>query len=285
MSAPQNIIAVIFDFDDTITDDSTTKLLQSKGIDTDKFWREEMTALTKKGWDPPLAYLKLILDNTGDGKPLGNLSNAELQAFGATLDFYPGIPEVFEDLTKLVQEHHVSRPAIEFYIVSGGLEEVIRGTKILKSFKGVYGSRFAEEGGRIRYIMNAVSFTEKTKYIFAINKGVDHLIRQEPYIVNQKVDQPNRRIPIENMIYIGDGFTDVPCFSVMEQFKGQSFGVFNPMLAESPKKAWEQLVAPRRVLTLNSPRYGEKDDLGAILRAAVRQICLRLDSRARSPFV
>src|SRR5437763_16909132 len=118
MSVPQNNIAVLFDFDDTLTDDSTTKLLASKGMNTDKFWREEMTALTKQGWDAPLAYLKLMMDYTGDGKPLGKLTNAELRTFGATLDFYPGIPEVFDDLTKQVQEHHVSRPAIEFYVIS-----------------------------------------------------------------------------------------------------------------------------------------------------------------------
>jgi phosphoserine phosphatase len=283
MAAPQNILAVLFDFDDTLTEDSTTKLLESKKVDPNRFWREEMTALTAAGWDPPLAYLKLLLDYTGEGKPLGNLTNAELRAFGATLDFYPGIPEVFEDLQQQMQDHPASRPSIEFYIVSGGLEEIIRGTRIAKSFKGIFGSRFAEEGGRIRHIMNSVTFTEKTKYIFAINKGVDHMVRREPYIVNQKVDAADRRIPIANMIYIGDGLTDVPCFSVMEQFRGLSFGVFDPGREGSPKKAWEQLVAPRRVVTMNSPRYGKKDDLGALLRTAVRQICLRLDMRAGAP--
>ena len=159
----------------------------------------------------------------------------------------------------------------------------MKGTKIAKYFKGIYGSRFAERDGCIAHIMNSVTFTEKTKYIFAINKGVDHMIRREPFIVNQKVEAADRRIPIENMIYIGDGLTDVPCFSLMAQYKGQAFGVFNPERKGSPKKAWEQLIAPRRVATMNSPRYGSKDDLGALLRAAVRQICLRLDTRARAP--
>jgi phosphoserine phosphatase len=283
MAVSHNIIAVIFDFDDTLTDDSTTKLLESKGIDTNKFWREDTTALTRDGWDPALAYLQLLLRHTGDGQPLGKLTNQDLRSFGATLEFYPGIPQVFEELTRQVQEHEASRPSIEFFIVSGGLEEVMKGTTIARFFKGIYGSRFAEEGGRIAHVMNSVTFTEKTKYIFAINKGVDQLIRAEPFVVNKKVDANDRRIPIENMIYIGDGLTDVPCFSVMAQFKGQAFGVFNPERDGSPKKAWEQLVAPRRVATMNSPRYGSRDDLGAILRAAVRQICLRLDTRARAP--
>jgi phosphoserine phosphatase len=279
MSAPQNIVALIFDFDDTLTDDTTTRLLESRGIDTREFWQRQMKELTDAGWDSPLAYLKLILDYTGKGMPLEGLGNADLRAFGGTLSFHPGIPALFEELQDLVKEHHLSRPAIEFYIISGGMEEIIRGSKIARYFSGIWGCRFHEVGGRITHIMNAVTYTEKTKYIFAINKGVDRQSRSEPYAVNKKVEHPNRRIPFEHMIYIGDGLTDVPCFSLMEQFKGQAFGVFDPQKEGSPKKAWEQLVAPKRVFTMNSPRYGKRDDLGALLRAAVKAICLRMDTR------
>jgi hypothetical protein len=131
--------------------------------------------------------------------------------------------------------------------------------------------------------MNAISFTEKTKYIFAINKGVNNTARVQPYAVNQKVEFSDRRIPIGNMIYIGDGLTDVPCFSVMKQFGGTSFGVFDPKKKGAPRKAWEQLVAPNRTVSTNSPRYREDDDLGSLLRMAVTQICLKMDMRTRSP--
>ena len=85
MSAPQNIIAVVFDFDDTLTDDSTTRLLEAHDIEAGTFWRQRVPELIRVGWDPPLAYLKLILDHVGKGKPLGLLSNADLRAFGATM--------------------------------------------------------------------------------------------------------------------------------------------------------------------------------------------------------
>jgi len=128
--------------------------------------------------------------------------------------------------------------------------------------------------------MNAISFTEKTKYIFSINKGLHQKARSDPYAVNHKVEPQNRRIPFENMIYVGDGLTDVPCFSLMQLNKGQAFGVFDPKKKDSPKKAWEQLVAPRRVMSAHSPRYRPDDDLGAFLMMAVESICSRLDLRA-----
>jgi hypothetical protein len=100
-------------------------------------------------------------------------------------------------------------------------------------------------------------------------------------VVNERIEGVDRRIPFENIIYIGDGLTDVPCFSLVESFHGQAFGVFDPKKQGSPKKAWEQLVAPKRVKTMNSPRYRADDDLGALLRSAVRAMCLRLDTRTR----
>lgn len=78
------------------------------------------------------------------------------------------------------------------------------------------------------------------------------------------------------------GLTDVPCFSLLLKSKGKAFGVFDPRRKGSPKKAWEKLVAPQRVSTLNSPRYGKNADLGSLLRTAVEEICLSLDVQTGS---
>ncbi|HEY2826497.1 MAG TPA: hypothetical protein VGJ04_02770, partial [Pirellulales bacterium] len=121
-----------------------------------------------------------------------------------------------------------------------------------------------------------ITFTEKTRYLFEINKGITE--QSKPHAVNEFVEQSDRRVPFENMIYIGDGLTDVPCFSLLQRFHGIGFGVFDPRKKGSPKKAWEQLAFPRRVVSTNAPRYRPDDELGALLRAAVKQICLRMDT-------
>lgn len=277
MTAPQNIIAVVFDFDDTLTDDSTTALISSVGIDAGEFWSQKAKALIDDGWAPTPAYLKLLLDNVGDGKPFGKLTNAKLREFGSKLKFYPGLPGLFKDLRLQVAEHKLSSPGIEFYVVSGGLEEVIRGSSLAKHLNGIWGCQFAEDNGQISYLKNIVSFTEKTKYLFQINKGLGS--SKNPYAVNERVEVSERRVPFENMIYVGDGFTDVPCFSLLAHFNGTPFGVFDPKKADAPKKAWEKLVTPKRVTSMNAPKYRKTDELGALLRAAVAGICLKMDSR------
>lgn len=283
MAAPQNTIAVIFDFDDTLTDDSTTKLLEAHGVDAKDFWQNQNNKLVADGWNPTLSYLHLLLKNVGTGKPLGKLTNKDLRNFGAKLAFYDGIPGLFDDLREYVKKQHpMSNPSIEFYIVSGGLEEVIKGSKIAKYFTNIWGCTFAEEDGAIRHVKRAISFTEKTKYLFEVNKGLN-LLPPQPYAVNEFVAPQNRRVPLENMIYLGDGLTDVPCFSLLKNTGGTSFGIFDPKKKDSPKKGWEKLVVPHRVNALNSPKYGAEDDLGSLLRTAVAALCLKLDLRTRGP--
>lgn len=285
MPAPQNIIAVIFDFDDTLTDDSTTTLLHAHGIDTNGFWTNRVKTLVDEGWNPTLAYLKLILDDVGDGKPLGNLRNRNLQEFGAKLRFYPGLPGLFGDLRKIVEQHEISRPTVEFYVISGGLEEIIRGSKIAPYMTEIWGCRFAEEpkGKRISHVMDAVTFTEKTKHLFVINKGLVEESKKNPFAVNEDRDETSRRIPFRNMLYVGDGLSDVPCFSLLRVSGGCSFGVFDPKKEESPKFAWQKLILPQRVTSLNAPKYRKTDDLGSLIHAAVEEICLQIDRRSRAP--
>jgi phosphoserine phosphatase len=285
MAAPQNVIAVIFDFDDTLTDDSTTLLLKSRKIDTAHFWGVRQKELVDDGWDPTLAYMTLILQEVGAGKPLGNLTNTDLRNFGTTLQFYTGLPDMFAELRAITADFKVSNPKVEIFIVSGGLEEVIRGSSIAGHVDGIYGCRFAEnKSGVITSIKNVISFTEKTRFIFEINKGIGvgqkDDSRKKPYDVNHACPSESRRVPLSNMIYVGDGLTDVPCFSLIEGQGGNGFGVFDAGGEGKPKKAWQQLLAPKRTRSLNAPKYGPTDDLGAILRMAVNAMCAKIELKS-----
>src|SRR4051812_7649784 len=155
MVAQQNTVAVIFDFDDTLTDESTTKILQKYDIDAVKFWQKQNKDLIlEQGWDPVPAYMKLMLDNVGDGKPLGSLSNNSLSEFGGTLKFYPGVLKLFKDLRAIAAQHTISQPNVKFYVITSGLEQIVRGSKIAKELDGIWGCEFAEEGGVIKHIKN-----------------------------------------------------------------------------------------------------------------------------------
>jgi phosphoserine phosphatase len=285
MSNIHETLAVVFDFDDTLVPDSTTKLLRSHDVDPKKFWTKDVRGLIRSGFDPSLAWLKLLLDNVGSGKPLGQLTKKSLHEFGGSLDadFYQGIPEIFDDLRSLVKKAKVGE--IEFYIVSGGLQDIVEGSKIVKKyFSGIYACDLAADDstGLVRHVKRCVTFTEKTKYLFEINKGIEpKQAKSNPYLVNKNVEDHKLRIRFKNMIYVGDGLTDIPCFSLLKNLGGTAFGVFDPGQSKSAKRALVEFLKPDRVISVHAPRYGKNDELGSLLRAAVGARCAQLKVEAK----
>ncbi len=278
-----SLLAVIFDFDDTLLPDSTSALLQEHGIDPNKFWSHRVKQLVDQGYDPPLAYLNLLLKEVGPDKPLGELTNRKLTEFGGSLDdtWFPGLPQLFADLRSIAAEHR--DVSIEFYIISGGLQPIMEGSAhVRKHFRAVYGCQLGEalEGGPVSNIKRCVTFTEKTRFLFEINKGVSASdAATQPHLVNQLVREEDRPVPFGNMIYVGDGLTDIPCFSLIEKGGGVAFGVFQSG-KESAKQAFQRFLETKRVRSMHHPEYGEDAELGSLLRAAVSTACSNIMIRA-----
>lgn len=268
-----DIIAVVFDFDDTLMPDSTSSLLRAYSIDPETFWPAARDLL-KQGYDQPIAYMKLILEEVGEGKRFGNLTNRTLADFGATLEgcFYSGLPAFFDELRDLVAAKF-RNIQVEFYIVSGGLQAIVAGTKtVARYFSGVYGCQLGEsqETGLVNNIKRSITFTEKTRYLFEINKGISQADSEKnPFLVNEDIPPNERRVSFKNIVYVGDGLTDIPCFSLVKKFGGQAFGVFDPGNSEKSKQAIQKFLVPKRVIGMYAPEYGSSQALGSLLRAWV----------------
>ncbi len=268
-------VALIFDFDDTLAPDSTTTLLAKKnrGLPA-KFWLDWAPKLVAEGYDPTHAFLNLLLDNIGAEKPLGSLNNKALRQFGATLKFFPGVEQLLRDAQKIGTAYKVE---VDCFIISGGLEEVIQAAPLVKKyFKGVYGCQLAEEGGVLRKIKRAITFTEKTRFVFEISKGISPAkVATRPMAVNEDVPLEKRPIPLHHMIYVGDGLTDIPCFSLIGKNGGLPFGVVNPKKGKSPRQEFLEMIMTKRAISWNSPNYGPKGTLGFLLRASLHNLCAK----------
>jgi phosphoserine phosphatase len=268
------IIAVVFDFDDTLMPDSTTRFLEANSIDSTAFWSESRK-LIALGYDQPSAYIKLILDEVGEGRRFGKLTNNSLAAFGASLDreFYPGIPELFEDLRAQVKDKFANID-VEFYLVSGGLQAILDGIPTVKKyFSGIYGCKLGEDPktGLVSHIKRSITFTEKTRYLFEINKGIPQAKSDaNPFLVNEDIPYDKRRVPFRNIVAVGDGMTDIPCFSLVKNLGGAAFGVFDPRKPDKAKQALEKFLIPQRVWSMLAPEYGRDHALGAMLRTWVQ---------------
>jgi len=201
------------DCDDTLCDDTTDFVLESLGIAPYKEFWPRVKPKIERGWDPPLAYLDEFIKIAKE-RTL-NIKKEALENIGKNIRFYEGIPECFAEFKGIVNDlsMELSVPIeIEFYVVSSGFEEVIKASSIGNVMKEIFGCTFEYDNeGNLVSPKSIVTFTEKTKFIFAINKGIPgNVLRKNPGSVNYGIHEDSRKIPLKNMIYVGDGPTDIP---------------------------------------------------------------------------
>lgn len=233
----QNVIALIWDFDKTLVDGyMQDPIFKEYGVDAKAFWAE-VNAMpekyAKKGVrvNPDTAYLLKFIRDAKAGIFKG-LNNEKLRTYGAKQQFYPGIPEFFVKTSQLFNEDKECLEfniRVEHYIVSTGFAEVIRGSALAELVEGIWGCELidSEDENEEVHVINEIAYsidnTTKTRAIFEINKGVN---KNNGQGVNAKMDDGQRRVSFKNMIYIADGPSDVPAFSLIKKNEGITFAVY-----------------------------------------------------------
>jgi hypothetical protein len=271
-------------------------LFKAYGVDEKRFW-EEVNALPeiyrRRGVtvNEDIVYLNHLLSYVKNG-PLRGLNNRQLRTFGAGLKLCPGMPDFMQVLREAVRSKEIYRKhnlCLEHYVVSTGLAEIIRGSPVMSQVEGVFGCEFIEnpllpgfdmqrelelgdEGTEIAQIGQVVDNTIKTRFLFEINKGSN----KNPAIhVNASIDPEERRIPIQNMIYIADGPTDVPMFAVIRERGGKSFAVYDSD-SESEFRQNDELLQNHRIDCYGPADYRSGTSTHQWLRMHVMEMADRL---------
>ena len=282
----QTIIAIVWDFDKTLIPGYMQRPLFARfGVDEKQFW-DEVNQLESRyranGCEQvsgELAYLNHILDYARKDIFKG-LDNKLLGELGQELEFYPGLPEFFRQLKNVVEQnerfaHH--EISLEHYVVSTGFTRTIRGSAIADYLDGVWGCEFIESQDREPAIIDQIAYvldnTTKTRAVFEINKGVNK--HPDEIDVNATIKKEDRRIPFQNMIYIADGPSDVPVFSVVKVNGGRTYGVYNPG-HEKEFQQVKRLQKDGRVDGMGPADYREGSATWMWLRDEVTEIAERI---------
>lgn len=292
----QNIMACIWDFDKTLIPGyMQSPLFEAFGIDETAFWKEvnalpEFYAARGLKVSPDTIYLNHLLSYIKNG-PLKGLTNQKLRELGQELEFYPGLPGFFQDLREMVrQDPEFAHKDIELehYIISTGLAEMIRGSAIAPHVDGIFGCEFIENPLPPHYLSQTefslpmdleisqigvmVDNTVKTRFIFEINKGTN---KNSNIDVNAAMSYEDRRIPLDKMIYIADGPSDVPVFSVVRKGGGLTYAVYNSDdMGEFAQN--EMLRETGRIDNYGRADYRSKSDTAKWITLKVRQTCDRM---------
>lgn len=215
------VVAICYDFDKTLSPDDMQAqgFIQSVGYEISEFWQESNGLAERNDMDQNLAYMFKMME-TAEGRVL--FTKDALLKYGAQVHLFPGVENWFRRIRDYGEAHGV---IVEHYIISSGLKEMIEGTAIAGEFEKIYASSFFyNEKGVPKWPAQVVNYTNKTQFLFRIEKGVLDI---NDLGVNDAFAPEDIRVPFRNMIYIGDSDTDIPCMKLVNTYGGHSIGVYN----------------------------------------------------------
>ncbi len=266
------IVALMYDFDKTLSPKNMQDygFMEGLGMSSDEFWAE-CTRLTKKNdMDSILSYMYLMLEK-GKSRMLTRREN--FNALGKSVKLFPGVKSWFGRVNRYCEQRGLT---CEHYIISSGLKEIIEGTEIADEFKEIYAASFLYgENGLAEWPAMAVNFTSKTQFLYRVNKGV--LDVTEQHGLNKYLPDSERRVPFTNMIYFGDGDTDVPCMKLTRVNGGHSIAVY-----QDDDKEASKLIHEGRVNFVFKADYGRGKKLEKTVFTIIDKIAAMEQLRAEA---
>ena len=261
------IIALIYDFDGTLSPGNMQEFgfIQAIGQTPEEFWAKSDGIAKGQDASNILAYMKLMFD---EARKSGiRLTREDFRRYGADIVLFDGVREWFRSVNAYGDAHGVR---IEHYINSSGLKEIIEGSPIAGEFKHIFaGSFIYDEAGEAEWPGIAVDYTAKTQFLFKIQKGI--FSSRDAKKVNESTSDDAKRIPFTNMIYFGDGETDVPSMKIVGMFGGHSIAVFDPQLPHKRGVA-RKLLRQGRVSFISPANYSRDSRTFRLVCAIIDKI-------------
>ena len=264
MEKPRFTIALIYDFDGTLAPGNMQEydFIPAVGKSNKEFWSEANELAEQQDADMVLTYMARMIQ---EAKSKGlSLRREAFRESGRKVSLYRGVKGWFERINRYGAERGIK---ILHYINSSGLTEIIEGTEIAHEFRKIYACSFLYDVDGIAYWPAvAVNYTNKTQFIFKINKGVESVF--DATLVNQYIEESKRPVPFKRMIYVGDGTTDIPCMRLVKNFGGHSIAVFNPE-QKGARKEMATLIHDNRVNHVCPADYSEGEELDRLVKTII----------------
>lgn len=262
-------IALIYDFDGTLSPGNMQEydFIPAVGKSNKEFWSESNTLAEEQDADMVLTYMARMIQ---EAKSKGlSLRREAFQESGRRVTLFRGVREWFARINRYGEERGIR---IYHYINSSGLKEIIEGTEIAREFRRIYACSFLYDVDGIAYWPAvAVNYTNKTQFIFKINKGVESVFDSK--LVNRYIPEEERAIPFRHMIYVGDGTTDIPCMRLVKSSGGHSIAVYNPD-QKGARKEMGSLIRDNRVNHVCPADYTDGSELDTVVKTVIQKIDL-----------
>lgn len=267
MDRKKPTIALIYDFDGTLSPGNMQEFgfIQAIGHTPEEFWSKSNETPGGQEVSSILSYMKLMID---EARKKGiSLKRESFVSFGKGIELYEGVKEWFKLINEYGKDHGV---IVEHYINSSGQTELIEGTPIAGEFKKIFACSFwYDENGVAVWPAVAVDYTGKTQFLFKIAKGI--LDISDNTKVNESQAEDEKPIPFSNMIYMGDGTTDIPCMKIVKMFGGNSIAVYDKNNSHKVNTA-RKLLSQDRVNFICPANYSKDSEMYNVVTTIIRKI-------------
>lgn len=265
-------IAIVFDFDETIAPPTHKKLLEKTGIDADE--RDELVQkLLDDGWDTIMARAYSWIKYSHAGNP--TITRKMMEEVGEELELFEGVDKLFDRLRSFCPDDDIE---MEFYLLTAGFLEIPKATSIAKEFKAMWGGAYAfNDEDELIFVKRTVTHEEKREYIQALAKGIKSDGPHGPEDSHQHMEEEDMYVPFPQIIYVGDGSSDRPVFSLLHEKGGITIGLKKD--GSSQWKENDKLKSAQKVDNLLGTDYTEGSPLMQSLQLAVESVCKRIELR------
>lgn len=270
MSRKKATMAIAYDFDGTLAPGNMQEhqFLPDIGMTPAAFWKEVHEIAKQHQADEVLVYMNHMLRKARERDV--PVRRDDFKSRGKSIQLFEGVTDWFTRMTAYAKSKGVD---LKHYLISSGNEEIFAGTPIAKRFEAVFASKYLfDANGVAQWPALAVNYTTKTQYLFRINKGVKDI--SDNAAVNEYKPKSERPVPFENMVFIGDGATDIPCFRLVKEQGGLSLAVYTPNKHGGKNKA-EQYFNDGRVHAVVPAVYTDGSTLDKIIRAQIDEVAAR----------
>ncbi len=258
--AKEIVVALLYDFDGTLAPGNMHEhgFIEKMGLTVQDFWTLSDDLALEQNADNNLAYMCLTLQYA---KRLGT-TKKDFMSYGRDVKYFNGVENWFDRINEFGKKLGIR---VEHYLISSGLSEMVEGMSICHKFTRVYANRYMyDDNGVAFWPARIVNYTDKTQYLYRISKGC---LDETDKSVNNRTEKI--RIPFKHMLYLGDGLTDVPCMSILQEHQGHCIGVYTP---GKNKKTAEKLLDDKRVNVIAEGDYSEGSKIDKYVKSLLLKI-------------
>lgn len=272
-------MAIAYDFDGTLAPGNMQEynFIPDLNMDKGEFWEGANELAQKHDMDEVLAYMHLMLIKAKEQNI--DIREETFMKYGAQITFFEGVTTYFDRINQYAASKNIH---LEHFIISSGLREFVKGTAIAKHFKTIFASGFQyDDNGSACWPALAVNYTNKTQFLFRINKGIYN--SYDNTLINKSMPEDERAVPFSNMIYIGDGETDVPAMKMVNLYGGTTIAVYNPNAKGSParpkssKETCLDIIRQNRADYIAPTNYVDGGELDIILKKIIDKTAMEQD--------